>query len=268
MKQISYLLCFFLGVLRVWSAPRCCSTLILVFLKASLHVTALLEPLLINHNSDQADLLTAAVVQPKIDSLNAEVDSELRVSFGIIIKEHAWPYLFFMRTKSVFNRVTPFTFANIAIVREPTVAMMSYVRLCQREGERMRPNEVSFGGLFSLWELLGDELIIIDADDLIQNPVEIFELLCQRLEIQDRNAAVRWSSKDMKFKNLSRKLFAQWFRSVFRSTGFDQRFLSWNQFDPNWSCPDAMEETLAYNQNVYPVIWRNRLGSSMIETRV
>ena len=83
-----------------------------MFLKASLRVTAFLEPLLISHNQDQADLLSKDDVQPKIDQLNTCLDCEIRISLGIIVKEHAWPYLFFMTTRNIFDQVTPSTFAK------------------------------------------------------------------------------------------------------------------------------------------------------------
>ncbi|GEO05572.1 branched chain amino acid aminotransferase [Adhaeribacter aerolatus] len=108
------------------------------------------------------------------------------------------------------------SYRNIFLIREPGQMLISYAKV------RESPTLADIGlkhqqEIFSWLEKEGCQPLVVDGDDIRQNPAAVLSRLCQALEIPFTEAMLTWPAGTRPEDGIWAKY---WYNNVHQSTGF------------------------------------------------
>jgi hypothetical protein len=140
-------------------------------------------------------------------------------------------------------------FRNAFLIREPVAALTSL----GRKWPDFTDEEVGFdslASLMSLTEQAGQDLVVIDRDDLCCDPAGIVRAYCERMAIPFLEDALSWSPG----MRPEWARWADWHEKSAASTGFGPR-----DRDPSVSASIRVLDVAARYRPFYDAMWKRRL---------
>lgn len=214
----------------IWSHPRSCSTVLWRCLQnISPDSTGLNEPFLLLKNADERAIQDIQNTRLKdLRDLFKDVFQPLSRTYKkIIIKEHGYVYGQ-ITDLNIFKKVTLFPSCYIFLIRDPTAALYSYIQMQKSQNSSIRTEEISMKGQWRLYKALKElsscRVIIVDADELLENPAKILNRICEKFDLHFSTKLLHWEAVDTR---LTLSNFASWFSVAAKSTKFDVSHVSY-----------------------------------------
>ena len=242
----------------IWSHPRSCSTILWRSLKnGTKNSKGFNEPFLLLKNSDQQPLRNIQTTRLKdLLDLAKETFKPSTLNHNLtIIKEHAFVYGQ-ITNMDIFKKVTLFPSYYIFLIRNPLAAMISYVKMQQKENAEIRSEEISMELQWKLFKrlkkVMKDQIFLIDADELLENPETILKKMCEKFKIPFSKKMLEWPDIDA---DLSENEFASSFSKAAKTTCFERKNVTYSkknlQKQSNFEIPKSLTSTLSNNIKIY-----------------
>jgi Sulfotransferase domain len=117
-----------------------------------------------------------------------------------------------------FDRRWILGIANAFLIRDPMRVLASYAR----KWEKVSLRDIGITEQWELFRLLADAKgsapIVIDADDVLQNPRRALQQLCRALDIDFSETMLSWTPGPKPFDGIWGR---HWYNAVHASVGFD-----------------------------------------------
>lgn len=218
----------------LWTTPRSGSTcLFRAFLQIET-IIAWLEPFLLEKNisGDPLGQEKKHVFFDKQIEIQEQMDS---CSF-FLVKEHAWVAQHFLKLREEMQHLFSFIdIRHVILIRNPEKILSSWKRLIERGRDSngiwfedfARKNEMDLCSLEFVYHALGGKCLIIDMDELIENPFQEMTKICSYVDFPFSPRLLKWdklTEETMSHNsNFQSFLLAQeWFSSIINSTTFCQ----------------------------------------------
>ena len=242
----------------IWSHPRSCSTVLWrCLLNISENTTGLNEPFLLLKNADERPIVDIQKTRLKdLQDLFRNVFQPLSRTYEkVIIKEHGHVYGQ-IRDMNIFKSVTLFPSCYIFLIRDPTAALYSYLKIQKSRKSSIRIEEISMLGQWRLYKAVKGftscRVIVVDADELLEDPAKILKRICERFDLRFSTKLLHWQADNNELK-LSR--FARWFSVAAESTKFDASRVSYSKakmvFKPLETLSHELLRVLSQNIKIY-----------------
>ena len=242
----------------IWSHPRSCSTVLWRCLQnISEKTTGLNEPFLFLKNADEGAIVDIQNTRLKdLQDLFKNVFRPLSRTYKkIIIKEHGYVYGQ-IRDMNIFKSVTLFPSSYIFLIRDPTAALYSYLKIQKSNKSSIRTEEISMIGQWRLYKALRGltscRVIVVDADELLEDPAKILKQICEKFNLHFSTKLLHWQALD---NQLILSDFACWFSVAAKSTKFDASHVSYSKskmvFKPLETLSHELLRVLSQNIKIY-----------------
>jgi len=219
----------------VWSTPRSGST---CFYRAFLEICGifgLLEPFILKENEggEQVDPISK---KGKFLKIQDGIFHYLTSNEYLIVKEHAWVLHKFLQPTEI-QALFSSTFQSlkhILLIRSPLQILSSWKRLIdlgtddsgRKYIEYARRDEMDFRSLEFVYAALQGNCLIIDMDQLIDNPSEILKEVCAYVRFPYSSKLLNWQPITQEMMKTQEKFTSflmgqcDWFKSIIHSTTF------------------------------------------------
>ena len=227
----------------LWSSPRCLSTVFERSIRELEGVKVLFEPLLAPYHhaggpelglyhSSPISAMTYADARSEMLREYDEYDAVFIKSMSYQIKERHKEYVLgdFSKFKHTF------------LIRHPAKAIPSRYRALKQERVALRDSssfpvstwECGFRAMYEMYTVVKSTVdpspIVIDADDLLEDPKHIMKVYCTATGLPFKESMVSWEPKsfpEWKWHG-SPSVYLSWHGDVMNSAGFVKRFQSSN----------------------------------------
>jgi hypothetical protein len=221
----------------LWSHPRSVSTAFFRCISESKNFeynNCKLEPFIKKYNQSGEEIDIDTRLEEFV-SLKRDMDSADNMCF---VNEHAWVYADFLNGNNIEN-VLPKHCTHTFIVREPVHSFISLQEICDKSEMKVRKKEASYCGLEIFLNYathtLGQKIIIVNADDLNEDPEKVVKKYCHEAEITFDESMMKWdpipilpeegeASDDQYAVYCAQfRLDASWHKGVMASTRFEKK---------------------------------------------
>lgn len=197
-------------ILALWSAPRCRSTAFFRMMSERGDFTAVHEPF----------SYLAEFGVSEVGSVKATTEQELLAALRQLAVDQ--PVFFKDTTDERYPGVLadrPFLATDarhVFLIRHPRETIASYYAI----NPEVQRDQIGFEALFELFEAVqeqtGEEPLVLDAEDLVEDPEGVIEAFCARVGIDFKPAALAWRPGARTEWQPSE----QWHRDASASSGF------------------------------------------------
>lgn len=200
---------------NVWSSPRNLSTALMYSWRQRADTTVIDEPLYAHYLS-----VTGLEHPARAETLaSQDVDGE-RVVRDVILAEHSTPVVFFKQmAKHLVGLDRSFLArcSNVLLTRDPYEMLTSF----QVNIDEPTLDDTGFVELNEILDTVvaaGDDPIVLDAGQLLQDPPGVLAALCDRLDLPFDPGMLAWPAGP---KPEDGAWAPAWYSNVHRSTGWD-----------------------------------------------
>lgn len=265
-KKVTHLslLCFHLAQLsfimsqvnvHIWSVPKTGSTVMSKSFACRSDSYNLVEPFLSEKNQSAARLLDVVPRRPDYLAVKQLLDQKHEGKSLVVSKEHAFVYQPWIRLQE-FGSLIMDEPKHIILFRHPLRAMKSYQFILSSAQPshtvpaELRHEEVSFLPLKQVFEHTYPNNIVVDFEDVVQDPRKYFSRLCEMLEIPDESERMAsWEGRQTTVDQIIQEPDNEiWFQTLRNSSGFDRSVL--NQRD-HIQLPNQMLKIVEENFQVF-----------------
>ncbi|RIB15698.1 hypothetical protein C2G38_2092678, partial [Gigaspora rosea] len=143
-------------------------------------------------------------------------------------------------------------FKHTFIIRDPEKSLgIKPAYLILKDMTFFFPEKVWFKESRILYDLIknitGEDIVLVDADDLVREPEKIFGKYCEMVNVEFKKEMLEWKEERLKIWDLKLSgpdIDYLWHKNVIQSTGFDKSI----------NC----EEEIEYPQHVYDLIAKSK----------
>lgn len=142
-------------------------------------------------------------------------------------------------------------FCNTFLIRHPAKSIHSYLKTAKNiENYQIRTEEFGVKQLYDLFkyvtETLQQKAVVIDADDLVENPYNILKKYCDACEIEFFPLMLTWNPKS---SDADFKIWDGWHNDALQSNGFVKKSYTKEELFPE--AQSLIEENLSFYQHLY-----------------
>ena len=205
--------------IAVWSGPRNLSTALMRSFGTRSDFEILDEPFY------AAYLKKTRIQHPMRDEIiSNQLSNYRKVSDYCISGQVSKPYQYqkHMTHHMINNDYLDFALSlkNVFLVREPVLVLRSY----KKKNKNYDFQDLGFRQQFDIYKYLKDRLglipIVIDSDDLQNDPVRILRKLCDDLEIPYCESMLRWKQGPKAYDGI---WGVHWYKEINKTSGFIKR---------------------------------------------
>ncbi|XP_077864893.1 uncharacterized protein LOC144350673 [Saccoglossus kowalevskii] len=157
----------------------------------------------------------------------------------------------------------PDNFKHSFLIRKPSKAIRSqYIARmrCVDESMSFRPEEVGFRELWQLYsyvkDTLGQNPVVIDADDLLDNPKAIMKGYCNKMNLKYQDSMVHWDEGKL-VNGMSIPNMEAWYSTVRGSSGFVSSYH--DPSDDDVRLPDIVVHSIHDSEPYYQQLYHYRI---------
>ncbi|NNV54458.1 sulfotransferase-like domain-containing protein [Limnovirga soli] len=225
----------------LWSSPRNISTAMMYSFAQRPDTIAFDEPLYAHY------LRVTRIIHPGNNEILASQENDgNKVVKEIMLADYDAPVLFFKQMTHHLMQVDE-TFLgqmkNIIFIRNPKQIISSYAQV--------RPDVTMQDiGIEKQWHLYNQlkannqHCVVLDSNEMLQNPVKVLGSLCEALEIPFYTEMLTWPAGPKKEDGIWAKY---WYQNVHQSTGFEKQATSSREL-PAYLEPLYMASKKYYDQ--------------------
>ncbi|WP_258105828.1 sulfotransferase family protein [Marinoscillum sp. MHG1-6] len=134
---------------------------------------------------------------------------------------------------------------NLFLIRNPKQLIASFAQVIPN------PTQTDIGikrqfELYIFLKEMGQEPIVIDSGELLNNPIRVFSRLCDKLQIEMLPSMLKWEAGAIEEDGIWAKY---WYKNVHQSTGFTAQKTSDRELPDR--CQKLYEESLPFYQELY-----------------
>ena len=224
------------------SGPRNLSTAIMYSFAQRKDTIAVDEPFYANY------LLRFNVDHPGREEITANMEGDLE---KILIKlkelsEREEKSICFIKNMAHHLMDMPVDFLrswnNLFLIRNPQQILLSYAKVI----EKPTMQDIGLARQYELWNWLkenGLNPLVLDSGELLKNPENVLNKLCQQLKIRFEPAMLRWKAGAKPEDGIWARY---WYKNVHNSTGF-QKQKTYDEFLPEYLEPLYKEAMIYYD---------------------
>ncbi|XP_077869271.1 uncharacterized protein LOC144360347 [Saccoglossus kowalevskii] len=192
------------------------------------------------------------------DSVKAKLEDKYPGRKAVFFKDHAHHIIPRMEC-------LPNTYKHSFLIRQPAKALRSQfiaTTTCAQESlnewSQFRPEESGFRELWQLYnyvkDILGQDPVVVDADDLLNNPKEIMNEYCNKVGLEYKETMVHWDTCTFQDSFFGAHV---WFKTLNGSHGF----LHPTNDPPgdNVSLPEVVLQSIRDSEPYYQQLYQFRI---------
>ena len=205
--------------IAVWSGPRNLSTALMRSFGTRSDFEILDEPFY------AAYLKKTKIQHPMSDEIiRSQLSNYREVSDFCISGQVNKPYQYqkHMTHHMINNYYKDFilSLTNVILIRKPELVLNSY----KKKNKNYEFKDLGFQQLYEIYEFIYNSLgyfpLIIDSEDLQNNPEITLQELCKSLEIPFCMSMLSWSSGPKKYDGI---WGVHWYKEIYKTTGFKKK---------------------------------------------
>ncbi|CAG8676530.1 hypothetical protein C2G38_979631 [Gigaspora rosea] len=190
----------------------------------------------------------------------------------VFVKEHAKHFLQVAEGSPLLSKEILSMFKHTFLIRNPEKSVKSFYKAMNATNEAFDKAGVPMSGkieissrtfgikqLRILYDLIknasGEEIALVDADDLVQDPEKILKKYCEMINVEFKKEMLNW--KSVKVEPTLATLFNVpglddvWFTNAMQSTGFDKTINNDEEIEYPQSVNDLIDEHKPYYEYLF-----------------
>ena len=226
--------------INLWSGPRNISTATMYAFAQRVDTRVFDEPLYAHYlNKTSADKY-----HPGAEEILANMENDGSKVVKMMLGDHDRPIVFFKQMTHHLVALDWFfidEMTNLILTRDPREMLPSYAQQVKT------PSMIDVGyaahlELINYLQKIGQEIIVLDAKKVLENPEDIFNRLSEKINIPFDPAMLSWPAGPRPEDGVWAK---HWYKNVHKSTGFGKYKKKTDPF------PEKLKPLLAQCQPIY-----------------
>ncbi|RIB22577.1 hypothetical protein C2G38_2173655 [Gigaspora rosea] len=190
----------------------------------------------------------------------------------VFLKDHATHFLQVAEGSPLLSKEILSMFKHTFLIRNPEKSVKSFYKVMNATNEACDKAGVSLPGnneisswiiglkqLRILYDLIknasGEEIALVDADDLVQDPEKILGKYCEMINVEFKKEMLNWKSVKVE-PNLSILFNVPgiddlWYKNAMQSTGFDKTINNDEEIEYPQSVNDLIDEHKPYYEYLF-----------------
>ncbi|KAF0476758.1 branched-chain-amino-acid aminotransferase-like protein 1 [Gigaspora margarita] len=194
----------------------------------------------------------------------------------VFVKDHASSFLDALEGNPLRSKEILSKFKHTFIIRNPEKSIKSYYKAANSTYKTWdktgTPNfeRYDFFSSKKIWikesrtlydlikDATGEEIAIVDADDLIREPEKILRKYCGMVNVEFKKEMLEWKEERVKIWDLKLSgsdLDYLWHKNAMQSTGFDKETNNYEEME----CPQHVYDLIAKNKPHYEYMFQHRI---------
>lgn len=226
--------------INLWSGPRNISTATMYAFAQRTDTCVYDEPLYAHYLRNTS----ADEYHPGAEEILADMENDGKKVIEMMRGTHDQPIAFFKQmTHHLIDLDWLFIdeMTNLILTRDPVDMLPSYAQQVATP-TMMDVGYVAHLELIEYLQKIDQEIIVLDAKKVLENPQKVFVQLCEKIEIPFDPAMLNWSAGPRPEDGIWAKY---WYKNVHQSTGFGEYRKKTEPF------PEKLKPLLAQCQPVY-----------------